>query len=224
MSRGISLPCRSSLMIGGITLIGIGVALFRLAGLGVDPFTGMNLGLSMLLKWSFGNSQLLANAVILVVVFFTVRSCIGPGTIVNMVCVGYIADLICWLLMQVMQVHVGLLAQVVLLIAALLVLSFGVALYMEGDLGIAPYDSVAVVIETLTHHKIPFQFARILSDITVVMVGVLFCIAAGGSIWQVLGIGTVCNALLNGPAIQMFRNQLKSIFECKNKKSTRDHP
>lgn len=200
-------------MISGIALIGIGVAFFRLAGFGVDPFTGMNLGVSMFLKWSFGNWQLLANTLILVVVFFTARSCIGPGTIVNMVCVGYIADLICWLFVQVMQVHLGSLARVVFLAAALLFVSFGVALYMKGDLGIAPYDSVAVVIEQVTRGKIPFHFARILSDVTVVMIGVIFCLSAGASIWQVIGVGTVCNALLNGPAIQMFRNRLDLLLK-----------
>ncbi len=210
MSRGVSLPCRILLMIGGISLIGIGVAFFRLAGFGVDPFTGMNLGISMFLNWSFGNWQLLANAVILVAVFFTARSCIGLGTLVNMVCVGYLADLICWLFLEV---HFGLPARVACLAAALFFLSFGVALYMKGDLGIAPYDSVAIVIETVTHQKIPFHYARILSDITVAIVGAIFCIAAGESLWQIIGIGTVCNALLNGPAIQMFRNLLDSMFK-----------
>src|SRR5699024_11974099 len=60
-------------------------------------FTRMNLGISGFLQMSFGTWQLIMNAVILVIVFFTVRQCIGAGTIVNMVCVGYGADFICWL-------------------------------------------------------------------------------------------------------------------------------
>ena len=39
--------------------------------------------------------------------------------------------------------------------------SMGVALYMVADMGIAPYDSVATIIEKLTHQKIPFHKARI---------------------------------------------------------------
>ena len=46
MGQKMLLPVRTALMIGGIVLIGISVALFRLAGFGVDPFTGMNLGIS----------------------------------------------------------------------------------------------------------------------------------------------------------------------------------
>ena len=57
MGQKMLLPVRTALMIGGIVLIGISVALFRLAGFGVDPFTGMNLGISTFLGWSFGNWQ-----------------------------------------------------------------------------------------------------------------------------------------------------------------------
>ena len=144
MGQKMLLPVRTALMIGGIVLIGISVALFRLAGFGVDPFTGMNLGISTFLGWSFGNWQLLANTLILAVVFFTVRSCIGLGTLVNMVCVGYIADFICWLVQEALTLTLGIPVRILLLPAALLFASSGVALYMKADMGIAPYDSVAV--------------------------------------------------------------------------------
>jgi len=98
-----------------------------------------------------------------------------------------------------------------LLLPALLFASSGVALYMKGDMGIAPYDSVAVVVETLTRKWVPFHLARILSDVTVVVVGAVFCLLAGEPIWLVVGAGTVCNALLNGPAIQLFRRGLDRV-------------
>lgn len=215
LNHGMSWPMRGTLMAGGITLIGVSVALYRMAALGVDPFTGMNLGISTFLGWSFGSWQLLINAMILVVVFFTVRSCIGIGTVVNMIYVGYIADLICWL---GRDVSLNLPVRGILMVIALLLSSFGVALYMKGGMGIAPYDSVAVVIESLSNQKIPFHLARILSDITVIVLGVIFCVAAGKAIWLVVGVGTVCNALLNGPAIQMFLRILNHIGNADNVK------
>ena len=71
--------------------------LLRLAAFGVDPFSCMNMGISGFLGMSFGNWQLIANILLLIVVFFTARSFIGLGTVVNMVFVGYIADFVCWL-------------------------------------------------------------------------------------------------------------------------------
>lgn len=85
------------MMVAGILLIGISVGLLRLAAFGVDPFSCMNMGISGFLGMSFGNWQLIANILLLIVVFFTARSFIGLGTVVNMVFVGYIADFVCWL-------------------------------------------------------------------------------------------------------------------------------
>ena len=48
-----------------------------------------------------------------------------------------------------------------------------------------PYDSVAIIIEKLTHQKIPFHKARILSDVVVVIIGIIFAIASGAGIWSV---------------------------------------
>ena len=51
--------------------------------------------------------------------------------------------------------------RILALLLAQLMASMGVALYMVADMGIAPYDSVAIIIEKLTHQKIPFHKARI---------------------------------------------------------------
>ena len=206
------LGLRVGLMLLGILLIGLCVSLFRLTNFGVDPFTGMNLGISGFIGWTFGNWQLAANSVILIIVFFTVRHCIGAGTIINMVFVGYIADAVCWLVQERMQIEMTLLLRVISLLAALLLASSGVALYMKADMGIAPYDSVAVIIEKVTKEKIPFHIGRVISDITVVVVGIVFCIAAGNSVWTVIGVGTVCNALFNGPLIKVIREKIDRIW------------
>lgn len=95
---------RILLMVTGILLIGLCVSFLRIAGFGVDPFSGMNLAISGFIGWSFGNWQLVINIVLLIIVFFTVRHCIGLGTIINMVFVGYIADFICFLVNDVAQI------------------------------------------------------------------------------------------------------------------------
>jgi len=86
--------------------------------------------------------------------------------------------------------------------------SMGVALYMTADMGVAPYDAVAIIIEKVTKGKIPFHIARVSSDITVVMIGVLFCIIGKNSVWSIVGIGTIINACCNGPMIQFFKEKI----------------
>ena len=201
------------MMILGILFIGLCVSFLRLSGFGVDPFSAMNLGISGFIGWSFGTWQLLMNAVILVIVFFQARHCIGAGTIINMIFVGYIADFVCWLVQDVVRIEMSLPLRIIALVLAQLMASMGVALYMVADMGIAPYDSVAIIIEKLTHQKIPFHKARVLSDVVVVIVGIVFASASGAGIWAVAGIGTVINACFNGPLIQFFKTKLE---KCKD--------
>lgn len=199
---------RTVFMLLGILLISICVACYRLSEFGVDSFTGMNLGISGFLGMSFGNWQLIMNIMILIVVFFTVRHCIGAGTIVNMVGVGYIADFLCWLVSDAASVNMNLTLRILALALGTLFASLGVALYMKADMGISPYDSVALIIVKLSKEKVSFQAARISSDITVLIVGVVFCLAAHNNVWLIVGIGTILNSLFNGPLIQFFRNQI----------------
>ena len=204
---------RAAFMLLGILLIGICVTCYRLSEFGVDPFSGMNLGISGFIGWSFGNWQLVANILILVVVFFTVRHLIGPGTVINMVGVGYTADFLCWVVLDVLKVEMTLPLRILALCLGMLFASLGVALYMIADMGLAPYDSVALIIEKLTKGKVPFQFARVASDITVIVIGVAFCLAAGNNVWLIVGIGTIANALLNGPLIQFFRKRIEKVVD-----------
>ncbi len=196
-------------MLLGIFLIGVCVAAYRMSGFGVDPFTCMNLGISGFLNMSFGNWQLIMNILILVIVFFTVRHCIGPGTVVNMIFVGYIADFLCWIFQDQLHIPLGMPLRIVMLGIGMLFASLGAALYMTADMGIAPYDSVAFIIMKLTKDKVSFKAGRVSSDITVMIVGVVFCLLAGNSVWTVVGLGTVMNSLCNGPLIQLFRNRLE---------------
>ena len=204
---------RAAFMLLGILLIGICVTCYRLSEFGVDPFSGMNLGISGFIGWSFGNWQLVANILILVVVFFTVRHLIGPGTVINMLGVGYTADFLCWVVLDVLKVEMTLPLRILALCLGTLFASLGVALYMIADMGLAPYDSVALIIEKLTKGKVPFQFARVASDITVIVIGVAFCLAAGNNVWLIVGIGTIANALLNGPLIQFFRKRIEKVVD-----------
>lgn len=195
-------------MLSGIFLIGVCVACYRLSGFGVDSFTGMNLGISGFIGISFGTWQLIMNLIILIAVFFTVPDCIGAGTIVNMVCVGYIADFLCLAASGFFPADTALSWRLSALFMGTLFAALGVALYMKADMGIAPYDSVALILVKLSNGRISFQAARVSSDVTVLIIGVLFCLASGKSPRLIIGIGTVINSLFNGPLIQFFRKWL----------------
>ena len=211
---------RIIMMLAGILFISLSVGLYRLSGFGVDAFTCMNLGISGYLNMQFGTWQLIMNAVILVILFFQGREYIGAGTIVNMVFVGYGADFFCWMVQDLAHMEVSFSLRIGALVLGCLFASLGVAFYMVAEMGMSPYDSVAVLLEKLTHGKIPFQYARVCSDITVVIVGIIFCLAAGNSLWTIIGLGTICNACFNGPVIQFFRTHVSEPLLKYPKKTT----
>lgn len=192
----------------GNIIIGLCVGLYRLSELGVDSCSGMNLGISDFLNMSFGNWQLICNILILVAVFFTVRSYIGIGTVINMVGVGYIADFICWLGWDVAGLELNLVIRLVLMSVALVCAPLGVALYMKADMGLSPYDSIAPIVEHLTKGKVSFRKARVTTDVLGLVIGVVFCLLAGGNVWRIAGIGTILNAVITGPIIQFFRTKI----------------
>ena len=213
MKQAVAGKKKFMLMLTGILLIGMCVASYRMSGFGVDAFSCMNLGVSGFLRMSFGTWQLLINAVLLLVVWFTIRHCIGPGTVVNMVCVGYTADFLCWLFLNRIGLQVTMPLRILFLILGTLFASLGCACYMIADMGISPYDSVAFIITKYAHGKISFRFARVMSDVVVIVIGGGFCGMAHNSIWEIVGLGTIVNACLNGPLIQFFRERIETLLE-----------
>ena len=201
-------PARVRRMCLGVLFIGVAVACYRLSLFGVDAFTCMNLGVSGFLRVGFGTWQLLVNLCILVFVFFLGRENIGLGTVVNMVFVGYIADFLCWLALEILGLHADLAARIAFLAVGSLFAALGCALYMAAELGVSPYDSVAILLEKQTKGKLPFRTARVLSDVTCVALGVAFCLLGKNDLREIVGLGTILNALFNGPLIQFFKGLL----------------
>lgn len=189
----------------GVVSIGISVGMMRIANFGTDPFSCMNLGLSSHLPISYGTCQLLVNLVLFIVMVLALRKAIGLGTLVNMAGCGYTADFLIWMLghfgisTESMDEH--LVIRVVLMLAAVVLLGFGAGLYMQCDIGIAPYDALGQVIEQALHGKLQYKWTRIGTD--------LACVAVGFFAGSVVGVATVITAFFTGPLVTFFRNRLK---------------
>ena len=164
------------MMLLGNLLLGIAVAILRMSRFGTDPFTCMNLGVSGFLNISFGTYQLLVNIILFIFVLWKGRGCIGAGTIVNMAGIGYIADFGVFVLTKCLgqPEMLSMQIRILLMIFAVTMCSFAAAMYMEADMGIAPYDAFGVIIEKISNRKIPFKVARVLTDVICVAIGFLF--------------------------------------------------
>ena len=78
---------------------------------------------------------------------------------------------------------------------AIIVMSFGVSMYQTADVGVAPWDSLSLIL-IKRHHKLPYFGYRIIGD----AIAALVCWFAGG----IVGIGTAVCAFGLGPFISFF--------------------
>lgn len=184
----------------GVVIIGFGISLSVRAGLGTDPFTCLNMGLSKLTGQSFGTCQLIMNLILFIFPIVFSRKDIGIGSIANMFLVGYTADFFGFLYSFLPEKSV--VESFLLMIIGLFVTAYGVAMYMEGNLGIAPYDSLGVIASNKL--KKEYGIVRMVQDIICVVIGFLL----GGTV----GIATVLTALLMGYIITYFRKKIHAMF------------
>ncbi|WP_062532294.1 YczE/YyaS/YitT family protein [Jeotgalibaca dankookensis] len=183
----------------GITLISFGAALSESMNMGLDPFTAINRGASSLLGFSLGNFQLGVNLVILAIVFFMKKSLIGWGTIYNMVLVGYQVEFFNNLFGNFFTVEeMSLVIRIIITIAAIAIFAFGVAIYMDTELGVSPYDAITPLITDRTGWS--YTPVRVAQDL-IIVVGAYFL---GGPV----GIATIITGFFAGPLISFFSEKV----------------
>ncbi|TLQ48969.1 hypothetical protein FEZ33_02740 [Ruoffia tabacinasalis] len=185
----------------GISLISFGAALSQTMNMGLDPFTAINTGASELLGFTLGNYQLFVNAAILAIILFFDRKIIGWGTIFNLVLVGYMIEFFISMLESFIDpTQFAFIVQLLITVVAILIFTFGVALYMDADLGVSPYDAIAPVITDRVSAS--YKTVRMIQDIIVVITAWIL----GGPV----GVSTFITGFLAGPLIDFFSNRFTS--------------
>jgi len=182
--------------------MGFFLSFLILCNLGTDPATFMNRSGAARIGLSFGTWQLIVNAVMLAVVFAFKRSLIGFGTVFNMVLVGYYADFFDWLWGKCIpaKAFTAPVSRWAIFLVALLCFIISAAVYINADMGVAPYDGLPIILtEKVTAHfpKVPPMLVRIAWDGAAIGVGTIL----GGT--PIIGI--ILMALFLGPAISLVR-------------------
>lgn len=198
------------MMLFGNFIIGISIGMFNVSTFGVDPFTSLVKGMSSFLYMGLGNFQVIANLFVIILEVLFYRKGIGIGTIINMFCIGYIVQGFEYVLRNVLHIaSLPLFVCILFVVCGLILLSFGAAVYMTADLGIAPYDSLALIIEERFNGKVLYRYARMGTDLFCVIVGVTFGFLSKTT---VAGLVTVATAFCMGPFVQFFREKVAEPY------------
>lgn len=186
---------RIVVMFLGNIFLGLGISIFNMSGMGTDPYTAMMMALSNKLGIPYANFVVLFNVILFAVEFAFGRSLIGIGTIVNACLLGYIITFFIELFTRCFGVPQSLVVRLILVVVGVCVVSFGVAMYQTPDVGVAPWDSMSLIMVKYWP-KIPYFWHRMSNDALATLVAVLF----GG----VVGLGTALCAFCLGPFIHFF--------------------
>ena len=192
--------------------MGFFLSFLMLCGLGTDPCSFMNKAISLRIGMLFGTWQLIINSVMLVIVILWDRSSLGFGTLFNMVLVGYYVDFFDWVWSKTIPDHIftDSITRWPVFLVALLCFIISAAVYINSDMGVAPYDALPKIITQKVSErfpKFPKMLIRMAWDFSAILVGIL----AGG----IPVVGIILMAIFLGPAISL----VGRLFFSKNKKA-----
>ena len=174
----------------GLALCGIGIYMMIQAGIGLQPWDTLCMGLAGHFGLQYGTMSVIIS-VFVVTLDLLLRERIGIGTLFDALLLGKFVDLLSWLRPFG---HPGTLGgQVLLLIGGLVMQSFGQAIYMRAGLCCGPRDALMVGLGRQVR-RIPIGAVNAAILLTVLLIGWLL----GGPI----GIGTVICAAGSGPIMQ----------------------
>ena len=182
---------RMTIMIMSILLMGFSVSIFSYSGMGVDPFTALNMSISAKLGMGFGFFQMCVNGAVLILVALVSKKLINVGTVFNMVGVGYVCEFFTNIYATVLPEEKPLVLRLVCMMLGVFLLSLSASLYFNCNLGVSPYDALGFVMEE--NIKLKYKWSRVITDLVCTLVAFLL----GGPI----GIGTVVTAFFMGPVI-----------------------
>lgn len=189
---GSQLRRRGPRLLLGCLALGVGVGFTVAARLGVSPWDVLHQGIARHTPLSFGTVVVLVGLAVLVL-WIPLGQRPGLGTVVNTLTVGYVADAT----LRVVSHPSGVATRWSLLLGGILVMAFGIGLYIGAGLGPGPRDGLMTSIAARGHR------------LWTVRTGLeLAALAAGWALGGDVGVGTVLFALAIGPLGHFFLARL----------------
>lgn len=188
----------------GLIIAHLGVTLFLLSDLGTDTFTVFMQGLARTVHLTVGTAHMIILCILMVVMLFTTKGYVKPGTVVCAFFGGPIIDMFTWLLGGWISGDAVMAIRVFSMLAGCVVLSCGMSIVINSNAGAGPNDLVAIILSDKLE-RIEFRWVRMSCDFIFVVLGFLL----GGTV----GVGTVVAVFLTGPLVQFWLPRTKKLVQ-----------
>ncbi|WP_234426645.1 membrane protein YczE [Streptomyces niger] len=187
--RSRHLPRRLLQLYIGLAAYGISMGLMVRAGLGLEPWSVLNQGISEHTGVTIGTVTIIGGALILLL-WIPLRQRVGLGTVSNVIVLGLVMDAT----IALVPAYSSWAVRIPMLALAVTLNGAATGLYISARFGPGPRDGLMTGLHLRTGR--PIRLVRTCIEVTVLVVGFLL----GGSV----GVGTVVYALAIGPMAQFF--------------------
>lgn len=186
-------PKRILAVLAGNTLIGVGIGVFKYSHMGNDPFSAMAFALNALTPISYAVFLIMMNTMIFIIELVFGKKYIHYGTIINWFLVGYVVQFTYTTLEAKLPIGEQLSVRLIVVLLGLLLASLGISLYQTADMGVAPFDSLPLIVSD--KFPISYFWSRMCFDGICVVIAFI----SGG----LIGIGTLVCVLGFGPTVSV---------------------
>ncbi|MDV2685934.1 YitT family protein [Alkalihalophilus lindianensis] len=168
----------------GLIIMSFGISMMIRADLGSAPWDVLHIGLTMQLGLTVGSWSIIMGFIIIGLTSLLTKKWPQFGAFINMVLVGVFIDIFLWILPS----PEGFLLKLAMLVIGIIVIGYGIGLYIAPRLGAGPRDSLMLALTLRTGWKV--QWVRSSMEVIVLSFGwllggpvfigtLLFCFGIG---------------------------------------------
>lgn len=185
--------------LSGLIILALGISMtIKGYKLGIGPWDVFHVGLFKRFGLTIGTWSIITGLLIVVLTTIIFKELPKIGTWLNMILLGVFIDVFNWLLPD----PETLFPQVILFILGVIIIGYGIGIYVCPNIGAGPRDSLMLVFV----EKFNFGIKRVRTSIEVI---VAIC---GWLLGGPVGIGTVLIALLIGQFVHYTLPQSKALL------------
>ncbi|EGL83515.1 protein of unknown function DUF161 [Caldalkalibacillus thermarum TA2.A1] len=185
----------------GLMVMSFGIVLMIRADMGNAPWDVFHIGLYYQFGLTIGLWSILVGIAIIALTWLLTRTKPQAGAVINMLLVGVFIDLFLLLPWLKTPGHWG--GQLVMLLVGIVVMGYGIGLYIAPRCGAGPRDGLMIAISEKTGWKV--QWVRTGMEMVVLIAGWLL----GGPVF----VGTLLFSLLIGPIVGFTLPQCQTVVD-----------
>lgn len=183
----------------GLLISGLGITMtIKGYRLGIGPWDVFHVGLFRNFGLTIGSWSIISGLVIVLATALALKKLPKIGTWLNMILLGVFIDMFNWLIPD----FEGLVAQSIIFVLGVIVMGYGMGVYISPNIGAGPRDSLMLVF--VEKFDISIKKVRTIIEIVVALLGWLL----GGPV----GIGTVIIAMLIGQFVHYTLPQSRALL------------